>query len=110
MEIDYKWWGLELYTVDGTLLDKRWSISLSGDRQFTIGSHSIRIELSVRPNQYFTRVFVDNELHIPELFPRVKARIEALEKWQKPPYSYIAAALSIVGGLVLGLWAIVHFA
>ena len=96
MEVDCRWWGRERYSVDGKVLDSRWSMAPAGAREFQVGRHKVKIDVSVK--EYSTRVFVDDRLHVEELFPEVKAR---LEKWQKPPYSWLGPA--IVGAIFLFL-------
>ncbi len=104
MEVSYSWWGREEYYLDGSLFEKRLNLSFSGQREFRIGAHSVRIEVSAPPKQYFTRVFVDDKLHVEELFPEFKARAQ---KWSAscPPVLLILAALA---GVIAGIWRSTH--
>jgi hypothetical protein len=104
MEVSYSWWGREEYYLDGSLLERRLDLSFSGQREFRIGAHSVRIEVSTPPKQYFTRVFVDDKLHVDELFPEFKARAE---KWNGSchPVLLILAALA---GVIAGIWRSTH--
>ena len=101
MEVDYSWWGREAYFVDGNLLQARINLALAGNREFKIGNHAVRIEVSMGPKEYFTRVYVDGRLHVEELFPKVKASVE---RWKKPPYSYLAPAVFAIAGFLLARW------
>lgn len=98
MEVNYTWWGREEYYVDGRLLNRRWNASLSGTRQFDIGGHSIRIQVVQGQTQYFTRVFVDDALHVEELFPKVKARFE---KWKGSQHRTILVLAAIIATLIV---------
>jgi hypothetical protein len=100
MEVRYSWWGREEYYLDGSLLEKRLNLSLSGQREFRIGAHSVRIEVSGGPKEYFTRVFVDDKLHVEELFPKFKARVE---KWGKQCFD-ILLILAALAGVLIAMW------
>ena len=54
--------------------------------------------MSQGQTQYFTRVFVDDALHVEELFPKVKARFE---KWKRSQYRMILAMAAIVAALIV---------
>ena len=101
MEVEYRWWGREAYFVDGNLLHQRTNLSLAGEREFKVGNHAVRIEVCVGPKEYFTRVYVDGRLHVDELFPQVKARVD---KWKKPPYCYLVPGAFFIACFFLGLW------
>jgi hypothetical protein len=100
MEVVYRWWGREEYYLDGSLLEKRLNLSLSGLREFQIGGHSVRIEVSASPEHYFTRVFVDDKLYVPELFPEFKAR---LDKWNTSCLP-VLLTLAALAGFISGIW------
>jgi len=97
MAVIYAWWGREEYYVDGRLLERRWSPSLSGKRHFLIGGHSVRIELFQGQGQYFTRVFVDDKLHVEELFPRTKERFE---RWKRVFSRMCLVTLGLLAALI----------
>jgi hypothetical protein len=85
MEVDFTWWGHEAYLLDGQLLHSRWDPSFSGEQEFDIAGRKVRIEGSNYPNNYYHRVFVDDTLHVEELFPEEKAKAD---KWKRAPYKY----------------------
>jgi hypothetical protein len=97
MEVNYAWWGREEYHVDGRLIEKRWNASFSGQRRFRVGSHSVRIEVSQGQRQYFTRVFVDDTLHVEELFPTAKAQFQ---RWERLPYRVVVLWAVVIAVLV----------
>jgi hypothetical protein len=99
MEVNFTWLGLEEYYLNGQLLRRQWNFSLAGQREFNVGPHLVRIEISAQPNQYFTRVFLDGELYIEELFPHFRA-VFAADK----PIGYLLPALA--GALVAALVAL----
>lgn len=101
MDVDLRWWGQEEYFIDGVLAQKNWSGSLAGKREFKVGNHVVRIDVAVGPKEYFTRVYVDEKVHIEELFPEVKARVE---KWKRPPRSYVAPIVIVVVCGAIGIW------
>lgn len=101
MVVVFRWWGQESYFIDGQLAHKRWSVSLAGSREFKVGDQAVRIDVSAGPKEYFTRVFVDGKLHVAELFPEVKARVE---KWKRPPRSYILQFVVALVGAALVVW------
>ena len=103
MDVDYRWWAREAYYIDGNLVDRRWNLSLKGNREFLAGGHTIGIEVAVGPKEYFTRVHVDGKLHVDELFPELWARVE---KWKRPPRSYIVSVGIGVASAVIVLWLI----
>lgn len=86
MEVDYRWWGRETYFVDGELLESKWNLSFVGIREFHIGDHKVRIEVSCGTKEYFTRVFVDDQVHLEELFPDFKVNAA---KWNTSLYSFM---------------------
>jgi hypothetical protein len=100
MEVSYSWWGREEYYLDGSLLEKRLNLSFSGQREFRIGAHSVRIEVSAPPKEYFTRVFVDGKLHVQELFPEFKVRAEK----RNTPCSPVLLILAALAGVIAGIW------
>jgi hypothetical protein len=97
MEVNCTWWGREEYYVDGRLIEKRWNPSLSGQREFQVGGHSVRIEVSQGQRQYFTRVFVDDALHVEELFPTAKAQFE---RWKRLPHRMVIASAVFLAVLI----------
>jgi hypothetical protein len=102
VEVNYTWWGREEYYVNGRLLERRWNASLSGKRQFHIGGHSVRIEVFIGQRQYFTRVFVDDKLHVEELFPTAKSQFG---KWRQPRRQVVVVIAGVVAALGV-LWLI----
>jgi len=99
MEVNFTWLGLEEYYLNGDLLHRQWNFSLAGQREFNVGPHVVRIEISARPNKYFTRVFLDGALYIEELFPHYRALVVS-----DKPTSYFLPALA--GALVAALVAL----
>lgn len=71
--------GGERYFVDGALVQKRWSLSASGSREFEAYGHRIRIVLRAVSRNVQSEAYVDGELRIKELFPR-------LSKMQNGPW------------------------
>lgn len=77
MTISWSPFGLEKYFLDGKLIEKRWSWSFSGTREFVVDNARLRIEFRLSFREYFSRVYVNDALHIEELFPEVAARFAA---------------------------------
>jgi hypothetical protein len=80
MEVKYSWWGREEYYLNGKLLHRQWNLSLAGQREFQIAGHTVRVEVSVGPKEYFTRVVLDGQLYIEELFPHIKSQVESSKR------------------------------
>jgi hypothetical protein len=76
MEIHWSAFGFEKYLLDGKLLLKRWALSLSGERTFFVDGRQLRIVFHMSPKDYYSRVFLDDQLIVPELFPDVAAKLE----------------------------------
>jgi hypothetical protein len=103
MKISFSWWGQELYYLDGQLLEKRWNLAFAGARDFRIGGHLVRIEVSVGPKEYYTRVYLDGKLHVEELFPETRAKVE---KWKRSPLRYVIIVPLAILFTLVGLWLI----
>lgn len=101
MEVRCSWWGREEYYVNGELLHRQWNLSLAGQREFRIAGHAIRIDISVGPKEYFTRVYLDGQLYIEELFPHVKAQVESSKRISSYVVPAVSAALIAA---VITLW------
>lgn len=76
LEVHWSPVGFEKYVLDGRLLAKRWSLSLSGERVFNVDGKRLRIVCRLLPKNYCSKVFLDDELIVPELFPEVAAKLE----------------------------------
>jgi hypothetical protein len=63
--------GGERYFVDDVLLEKRWSLSAGGDREFVTNGHRIRIVLRVTSKEVVSEAYVDGQLKVKELFPQL---------------------------------------
>ena len=76
MEVHWSPFGFEKYVLDGELLEKRWTMSFSGERLFDVDGRQVRIVFRMSPKDYYSKVFLDDELIVPELFPEVATKLE----------------------------------
>src|SRR6187431_2966688 len=63
--------GGERYFVDEVLLEKRWSLSAGGSREFETNGHRIRIVLRATSKEVVSEAYVDGQLKVKALFPRL---------------------------------------
>ena len=76
MEVHWSALGFEKYVLDGRVLLKRWEISFSGERTFEVDGKQLRIVYRLSRKDYYSKVFLDGELIVPELFPEIAAKVQ----------------------------------
>jgi len=84
--VEFTNYGIEKYYLDGQLIEKKWNFQFSGTREFKVGGDFVKIEVSVKPSIYFCRLYLNNQLHVEELFPEFKERIEKAKNRQTPAW------------------------
>jgi hypothetical protein len=70
------YFGSERYFVDGSLVQKRWSLWANGSREFRAGGHLLRIEVSVNLKKVDAAAFVDGQLVASNLFADLNERFK----------------------------------
>jgi hypothetical protein len=101
VEVELAWWGMEEYYLNGTLFLRQWKLTGTGEREFNVGPHVVRIAVSARGNEYFARVFLDGQPYIEELFPELRALVESSSR----PSSYLMPALGgAIAAVLVALW------
>ena len=105
-EVDFSYFGSEKYYLDGELIHKSWNFSLSGTREFKVGSRQLRIEVSVKPSNYYCKVYLDEELYIEELFPAFKDKVDKRNKRFELPSPFWKKLLLVIvcGALCLSIF------
>ena len=58
--------GGERYFADEVLLEKRWSLSAGGSREFETNGHRIRIVLRATSKEVISEAYVDGQLKVKE--------------------------------------------
>ena len=71
----FTWYGVEKYLINRKAVLSKWSLSPRGSREFKAGDQKVRVEVSCYPSDFYTKVYVDGELHIEELFPELKEKV-----------------------------------
>ncbi len=77
--------GRERYYVDGRLVLDHWSYHPNAVREFEVGKHLVRIVVTSGPTSFSSRAYVDDRLHVKELFPGFAAFIAFLFGWTHWP-------------------------
>ena len=78
---------MEKYYLDGVLIDKLWSLKPSSIREFDVGGQSVRVEYKIARSEYYSKLYVNDKLHIEELFPELKKKYEE-RKLNKKKYNW----------------------
>ena len=71
----FTWYGLEKYLHNGETIFSKWSLSLKSSREFKVGDNQVKIDVSAYSSDFYTKVYLDGELYIEELFPEVKEKV-----------------------------------
>ena len=98
-EVRFTWWGLEEFFYDGQLLERRWNLGMSGQRQFQLPRHLVQVEVKIGRNEYFSRLLLDGKVYVEELFPQTKAQFE---RWKTPRHRLMRIAVFFVLGGIAG--------
>lgn len=80
MKVIFTWYGVEKYYLDNNLIDKKWNLSFRGTRALKVGEHSIEIKVSIKPKEYYCKVYKNGELYIEELFPELSQKFKNRKK------------------------------
>ncbi|MGH8604899.1 MAG: hypothetical protein ACREXR_19570 [Gammaproteobacteria bacterium] len=84
-EIDISLFGGEKYFVDGKLIDRKWSLSFESIREYEIGGQVARVEFYAKQNKYSYQLFVNDKLHVADLFPELTKKMESRNLKNKGP-------------------------
>ena len=74
-------------------------MSFSGERIFGVDGKRLRIAFRMSPKEYYSKVFLDDELIVPELFPDVAAK---LEKARAQRWGWRRFVVNLVVWMVIG--------
>lgn len=90
VEIFLSLWGTEVYTVDDVEVLRLTSMSMRAVREFEVGEsekHSVEVKVDMLPSwksfispYWIAEVYVDGELVVDELFPRIRRRLEMMSR------------------------------
>jgi hypothetical protein len=99
MEVHWSALGFEKYVLDGRVLLKRWELSFSGERTFEVDGRQLRIVYHLSRNDYYSKVFLDDQLIVPELFPNIA---ENLQKARAKRWGWRSFAINLVVWMIIG--------
>ena len=85
-EVEMYWspFGLEVYSVNGKEVLRKWACSIRGSRKFTVGDGEERHEVEIKvdfaptlkswffPGEWIAQAYVDGELVVDDLTPRLR--------------------------------------
>ena len=99
MEVHWSAFGSEKYVLDGRVLLKRWELGFSGERAFDVDGRRLRIVYRLSPKEYYSKVFLDDELIVPELFPDIA---EKIQKARAKRWRWRSFAVNLVVWMIIG--------
>ncbi len=101
IDLKFSYFGLERYYVDGKLIDKRWNFKASGNREFLVDSDIVRVDINMLPSKYSCKLYVNNELHIEDLFPELRKKIERIKSDGVTPHWFKSLVIMLIIAAIL---------
>jgi len=74
IDVNFTWYGIEQYFLNGELIKKQFSLSPGGKREFNIDNNKIEFFVSSKKDKPICSVYKNKKLFIEELFPELKQK------------------------------------